>query len=55
MTDRFFKPDELMDLRIAAARMICVWELRKLDGHKDADKYIERYQKLHEKVAEMGM
>jgi hypothetical protein len=46
-----FEPDELADLQTAVIRMLWTWQARKEEAHPDADKYLERYQRLYLKIS----
>jgi hypothetical protein len=45
-----FESDELADLQTAVMRMLWAWQARKIIGHPDAERYIERYQRLYVKI-----
>jgi len=46
-----FEPEELTDLQSAVIRMLWTWQARKEEDHPDADKYLERYQRLYVKIS----
>jgi len=46
-----FEPEELTDLQSAVIRMLGTWQARKEEDHPDADKYLERYQRLYVKIS----
>lgn len=47
-----FEREELADLQRAVMRMLWAWQAHKEETeHPDADKYIERYQRLYTKIA----
>jgi len=45
-----FEPEELVDLQSAVMRMLWAWQARKEEAHPEADKHIERYQRLYVKL-----
>ena len=47
-----FEPEELADLQTAVIRMLWTWQARKEAKHPDADKYLERYQRLYVKISD---
>jgi predicted metal-dependent hydrolase len=47
-----FNPDELADLQTAVIRMLWTWQARKEEEHPDADKHLERYQRLYLKISD---
>ena len=46
-----FGAEELSDLQAAVIRMLWTWQARKEEEHPDADKYLERYQRLYVKIS----
>jgi len=42
-----FELEELADLQTAVIRMLWTWQARKEAEHPDADRYLERYQRLY--------
>ena len=47
-----FDADELADLQTAVIRMLWTWQARKEEKHPDADKHLERYQRLYLKISD---
>lgn len=45
-----FEADELNDLKTAVIRMLWAWQARKETNYPNADKHIERYQRLYVKI-----
>ncbi|GAB4531560.1 MAG: hypothetical protein Kow0063_10980 [Anaerolineae bacterium] len=46
-----FEKEELADLQTAVIRMLWTWQARKEADHPEADRYLERYQKLYVKIS----
>jgi hypothetical protein len=46
-----FELEELADLQTAVIRMLWTWQARKEADHPDADRYLERYQRLYVKLS----
>jgi hypothetical protein len=46
-----FEPEELTDLQTAVIRMLWTWQARKEAEHPEADRYLERYQRLYLKIS----
>jgi hypothetical protein len=46
-----FELEELADLQTAVIRMLWTWQARKEADHPDADRYLERYQRLYVKIS----
>lgn len=46
-----FEKEELADLQTAVIRMLWTWQARKEAEHPEADRYLERYQRLYVKIS----